>query len=54
MTHLLAEGGYQVFTLGSNEKIWLYFAIACAVAAIVVALFLPLVKLIQTVSGGDK
>ena len=40
MTHLLAEGGYQVFTLGSNEKIWLYFAIACAVAAIVVALFL--------------
>ena len=40
MTHLLAEGGYQVFTLGSNEKTWLYFAIVCALAAIGVALFL--------------
>ena len=40
MTHLLAEGGYQIFTLTSNEKIWLYFAILCSLAAIVVALFL--------------
>ena len=40
MTHLLAEGGYQIFLLTSNEKLWLYFALVCAVAAIVVALFL--------------
>src|SRR5665213_1500641 len=40
MTHLLAEGGYQVFSLGSNEKTWLYFAILCSVAAIAVALLL--------------
>ncbi len=40
MTHLLAEGGYQNFLLTSNTKLWLYFALVCAVAAIVVALFL--------------
>jgi K(+)-stimulated pyrophosphate-energized sodium pump len=40
MTHLLAEGGYQIFTLHSSEKTWLYFALVCAVASIVVALFL--------------
>ena len=40
MTHLLAEGGYQVFSLHSTEKTWLYFALVCAVASIVVALFL--------------
>jgi K(+)-stimulated pyrophosphate-energized sodium pump len=40
MTHLLAEGGYQIFTLHSVEKTWLYFALVCAVASIVVALFL--------------
>ena len=40
MTHLLAEGGYQSFLLTSNTKLWLYFALVCAVAAIVVALFL--------------
>ena len=40
MTHLLAEGGYQIFTLHSSEKIWLYFALVCALASIVVALFL--------------
>ena len=40
MTHLLAEGGYQVFSLSSNEKTWLYFAILCSLAAIGVALFL--------------
>ncbi len=40
MTHLLAEGGYQIFTLHSSEKTWLYFALLCAVASIVVALFL--------------
>ena len=40
MTHLLAEGGYQIFTLHNTEKIWLYFAIVCAVASIVVALLL--------------
>jgi len=40
MTHLLAEGGYQIFTLHGVEKTWLYFALACAVASIVVALLL--------------
>src|SRR3984885_2042929 len=40
MTHLLAEGGYQIFSLNSTEKLWLYFAIACAIVAIVVALLL--------------
>jgi K(+)-stimulated pyrophosphate-energized sodium pump len=40
MTHLLAEGGYQIFTLHSTEKTWLYFALLCAVASIVVALLL--------------
>ena len=40
MTHLLAEGGYQIFTLHNSEKVWLYFALVCAVAAILVALFL--------------
>jgi len=37
MTHLLAEGGYQIFTLHNSEKTWLYFALVCAVASIVVA-----------------
>ena len=40
MTHLLAEGGYQIFTLHSTEKVWLYFALVCAVASILVALLL--------------
>ena len=40
MTHLLAEGGYQIFTLHNSEKTWLYFALVCAVASIVVALLL--------------
>jgi K(+)-stimulated pyrophosphate-energized sodium pump len=40
MTHLLAEGGYQIFSLHNSEKLWLYFALLCAVASIVVALFL--------------
>ena len=40
MTHLLAEGGYQIFSLHNSEKTWLYFALVCAVASIVVALFL--------------
>ena len=40
MTHLLAEGGYQIFTLHTTEKTWLYFALLCAVASIVVALLL--------------
>jgi K(+)-stimulated pyrophosphate-energized sodium pump len=40
MTHLLAEGGYQIFTLHNSEKTWLYFAMVCAVASIVVALLL--------------
>ncbi len=37
MTHLLAEGGYQIFSLHNTEKTWLYFALVCAVASIVVA-----------------
>ena len=40
MTTLLAEGGYQRFVLGSTEKTWLYFALVCAVASIVVGLLL--------------
>src|ERR1700722_17579688 len=40
MTHLLAEGGYQIFSLHNSEKTWLYFALVCAVASIVVALLL--------------
>ena len=40
MTHLLAEGGYQAFLLTSTGKTWLYFAIVCALASIVVALLL--------------
>ncbi|HEY4928499.1 MAG TPA: sodium-translocating pyrophosphatase [Acidimicrobiales bacterium] len=40
MTHLLAEGGYQSFLLTSNTKLWLYFAMVCAIVAIVVALLL--------------
>ena len=40
MTHLLAEGGYQIFSLHTNEKAWLYFALVCSVAAIAVALLL--------------
>jgi K(+)-stimulated pyrophosphate-energized sodium pump len=40
MTHLLAEGGYQIFSLHNSEKLWLYFAMVCAVASIAVALFL--------------
>src|SRR5580692_6947196 len=40
MTHLLAEGGYQAFVFSGSEKTWLYLALVCALAAIVVALFL--------------
>ena len=40
MTHLLAEGGYQAFLLSNTEKTWLYFALVCAVASIVVGLLL--------------
>ena len=40
MTHLLAEGGYQIFSLHNSEKIWLYFAIVCALASIVTGLLL--------------
>ncbi len=40
MTHLLAEGGYQIFTFSSGEKTWLYLALLCAVAAVVTALLL--------------
>ena len=30
---LAAEGGYQLFTLGSSEWFWLYFCVAVAVIA---------------------
>ena len=40
MTTLLAEGGYQSFVLSSSEKTWLYFALVCAVASIIVGLLL--------------
>ncbi len=34
-TLLAAEGGYQIFKLGSAEKAWLYFCIAVALVALV-------------------
>ena len=41
MLHVLAaEGGYQEFTLGSTEKLWLYFAVATALLAIAVGFYL--------------
>ncbi len=40
MTHLLAEGGYQAFLLSSSEKVWLYFALVCALASITAGLLL--------------
>jgi K(+)-stimulated pyrophosphate-energized sodium pump len=40
MTTLLAEGGYQSFVLTGTEKTYLYFALACAIASIVVGLLL--------------
>ncbi|MGH9079934.1 MAG: sodium/proton-translocating pyrophosphatase, partial [Acidimicrobiales bacterium] len=40
MTHLLAEGGYQTFLLSSSERVWLYFAMACALASIGAGLLL--------------
>jgi K(+)-stimulated pyrophosphate-energized sodium pump len=42
MINLLAagDGGYQIFTLHSSEKIWLYFALLCSVISIIVAIFL--------------
>src|SRR6202020_2514653 len=38
--HLLAEGGYQAFFLGSTEKVILLAALAASVASVVTALFL--------------
>ncbi|MFM7065143.1 MAG: sodium/proton-translocating pyrophosphatase, partial [Actinomycetes bacterium] len=35
-TLFAAEGGYQIFQLGSAEKAWLYFCIAVALVALVV------------------
>src|SRR5437764_3342689 len=41
MTHTLAsEGGYQAFTLGGGEKVWLVFALLAGLAAIGVGSFL--------------
>jgi K(+)-stimulated pyrophosphate-energized sodium pump len=41
MTHVLAaEGGYQGFTLGGAEKAWLVFALAAAVAGLLVGFYL--------------
>ncbi|MFM7068476.1 MAG: sodium-translocating pyrophosphatase, partial [Actinomycetes bacterium] len=34
-TLIAAEGGYQIFKLGSTEKAWLYFCIAVAVLALI-------------------
>ena len=31
-----AEGGYQAFTLGSNEWFWLLFSVGTAIAAVLV------------------
>ena len=39
--HLLAStGGYQAFTLGGTERIWLLFALAAGLVAIIVAVYL--------------
>jgi K(+)-stimulated pyrophosphate-energized sodium pump len=40
MIHLLAEGGYQGFFLGSTEKVILLAALVASVASVVTALFL--------------
>jgi K(+)-stimulated pyrophosphate-energized sodium pump len=40
MIHLLAEGGYQAFFLGSTEKVILLAALVASVASVVTALFL--------------
>ena len=37
---LAAEGGYQVFTLGSDEWFWLIFSACTAILAICVGFFL--------------
>jgi K(+)-stimulated pyrophosphate-energized sodium pump len=40
MIHLLAEGGYQGFFLGSTEKVILLAALVASVASVITALFL--------------
>jgi K(+)-stimulated pyrophosphate-energized sodium pump len=40
MTHLLAEGGYQIFSFSSSEKIWLTLAIVASLASIATGLLL--------------
>ncbi len=40
MSTVIAEGSYQVFTLGSSEWFWLVFSAASAVLAILVGFFL--------------
>jgi K(+)-stimulated pyrophosphate-energized sodium pump len=38
--HILAEGGYQVFHLGSAEWFWLFFSATTAIVAILVGFYL--------------
>ena len=40
MTHLLAEGGYQIFIFSNSERIWLSLAIVAALASIGTGLLL--------------
>ena len=40
MTHLLAEGGYQIFSFSSSERIWLSLAIVASLASIGTGLLL--------------
>jgi len=40
MTSVLAEGGYQAFTLGTSEWAWLFTSVAVALVALVVGYFL--------------
>ncbi len=40
MSTVIAEGSYQVFTLGSTEWFWLWFSAATAVLALLVGVFL--------------
>ena len=41
MIHLLAEGGYQGFFLGSTEKVILLAALVASVASVVTAIRAP-------------
>jgi len=53
MLHMLAEGGYQNFTLGSQEWLWLIFAVAVAFLALGVG-FLMMRGVLAKDAGTEK